>query len=124
MRTPESFVDVLDRETGRLCELLLRRLASELHLEPTRGTRQLLLPLDDVDGHADRPRMVRDGALHRLADPPGRVPRELETTTPVELLDRAVQTERSLLDEVEERDTQTAVSLRDRDDETKVRLDH
>src|SRR5437660_144942 len=31
-------------------------------LEPPRGARQLLLALDDVDRHADRAGMVRDGA--------------------------------------------------------------
>src|SRR5687768_11376549 len=64
-RGAERLVDVLDRETRRLGELLLRRLAAELDLEPARGARQLLLALDDMDGHADRPRVVRDGALHR-----------------------------------------------------------
>ena len=68
--------------------------------------------------------MIRDGALHRLADPPGRIRRELEAAAPVELLDRAVQPERALLDQVEERDAEAAVALRDRDDEAEVRLDH
>jgi hypothetical protein len=35
--------------------------------------------------------VVRHGALHRLADPPGRVRRELVAAPPVELLDRAVE---------------------------------
>ena len=109
---------------GRLGELLLRRLAAELDLEPARGAAELLLPLDDVDRHADRARVVRDGALHRLADPPGRVRRELVAAAPVELLDGAVQAERALLDQVEEGDAEPAVALGDRDDEPQVRLDH
>ena len=68
--------------------------------------------------------MIRDGALHRLADPPGRVGRELEAAAPVELLDGAVQPQRSLLDQVEERHAETAVALRDRNDQAQVRLDH
>ena len=68
--------------------------------------------------------MVRDRALHRLADPPGRVGRELVAAAPVELLDRAVQAERSFLDQVEERHAETAIALGDRHDETQVRLDH
>src|SRR5207302_225905 len=80
-------VDVLDRQPGRLGELVLRRLAPELHLEPACGAPEFLLPLDDVDGDANRPRVVRDGALHRLADPPGGVGRELVAAAPVELLD-------------------------------------
>src|SRR4051794_39452063 len=121
---PERLVDVLNREAGGLGELLLRRLASELHLEPARGPAELLLPLDDVDGHADRARVVRDRALHGLADPPGRVRRELVAAAPIELLDGAVQAERPLLDQVEERHAEAAVALGDGDDEAEVRLDH
>src|SRR6266571_5107202 len=51
----------------------------------------LLHPLDDVDGHADRPRLVGERARDRLPDPPGRVGRELEAAAPVELLDGADQ---------------------------------
>jgi hypothetical protein len=68
--------------------------------------------------------VVRNGALHRLADPPRCVRRELEAATPVELLDRAVQAERSLLDQVEEGHAEPAIALRDRHDEPQVRLDH
>src|SRR5204862_944376 len=80
--------------------------------------------LDDVDGNTDRARVIRDGALHRLPDPPGRVGRELVPAPPVELLDRAVETERPLLDQVEERHAEPAVALGDRDDEAEVGLDH
>src|SRR5919206_5393901 len=63
LRGAERLVDVLDRQAGRLRELGLRRLAPELDLEPPRRARKLLLPLDDVDGHADGARVVRDRAL-------------------------------------------------------------
>src|SRR5436190_14410670 len=49
LRGAERLVDVLHRQTGRLRELFLRRLAAELDLEPARGARQLLLALADVD---------------------------------------------------------------------------
>jgi hypothetical protein len=42
----------------------------------------------------------------------------------VELLHRADQPQRSLLDEVEEREPAAEIALRDRDDEPQVRLDH
>src|SRR4029079_17215372 len=82
-----GLLDVLERQSGRLGQLLLRRLASELDLEPPRGAGELLLALDDVHRDADRARVVCHGALHRLPDPPGRVGRELEAAPPVELLD-------------------------------------
>src|SRR3954454_17046316 len=105
-------------KAGRHGDLLLRPFAPELDLEPARRARQLLLPLDDVDGNADRARVVGDGALHRLPDPPRRVRRELVAAAPVELLNGAVEAERPLLDQVEERHAETALALRNRDDET------
>src|SRR5207253_4683265 len=72
----------------------------------------------------DRAGVVGDGPLHRLANPPGRVRRELVTAPPVELLDRAVQAERPLLDQVQERHAEAPVALGDRDDQAEVRLDH
>ena len=74
--------------------------------------------------HADRPALVGDRPRDRLADPPGRVRRELEALAPVELLRRADEPDRALLDQVEEREALVAVALRDRDDEAEVRLDH
>jgi hypothetical protein len=68
--------------------------------------------------------VVGNGPLHRLADPPGRVGRELVPAAPVELLDRAVEAERALLDQVEERHAEAAVALGDRHDQAEVRLDH
>src|SRR5207247_8970060 len=104
LRGAERLVDVLDRQARRLRELVLGRLAAQLDLEPAGGAAELLLPLDHVDRHANRARVICNGALHRLADPPGRVRRELVAAAPVELLDRAVEAERALLDQVQERD--------------------
>src|SRR5581483_3649199 len=123
-RGGERLLDVLQRQPSRLGKLLLRRLATELDLEPARRARQLLLALDDVHGDADSARVIRDGALHRLPDPPSRVGRELVPAAPVELLDGAIQTERPLLDQIEERHAEAAVAFGDRHDEPQVRLDH
>jgi hypothetical protein len=77
-----------------------------------------------VHRHPDRPRRVGEPARDRLADPPARVGRELETPAPVELLDRANQPKRPFLDQVEEGEALVAVLLGDRDDQAQVRLDH
>ena len=101
-----------------------RRLACELGAELSLRAADLVELLDDVDGHADRPALVGDRARHCLPDPPGRVGGELEPLAPVELLRRAHEPDRPLLDQVEERQPLVAVALRDRDDEAEVRLDH
>src|SRR3954463_9268982 len=119
-----GLVDVLNREAGCLRQFVLRRLATELDLEPAGRPRQLLLALDDVHRNANRAGVVRHGALYRLADPPGCIRRELVAAPPVELLDGTVQAERALLDEVQEGDAEAPVALGDGDDQAQVRLDH
>jgi hypothetical protein len=52
------------------------------------------------------------------------VGRELVAPAPVELLDRAVQAERALLDQVEKGNAEAAIALGDRDDEAQVGVDH
>ena len=68
--------------------------------------------------------MVLEAALHRLADPPGRVRRELEAAAVVELLDGADQAQDPLLDQVEERQPEAAVALGVRHHQAQVGLDH
>ena len=80
--------------------------------------------LHHVHGDADRPRLVGDRPRHRLADPPGRVGRELVAAPVVELLDRPDQPEAALLDQVEEGEPAAEIAFRDRDDEAQVGLDH
>src|SRR5262249_55706817 len=77
VRRVERLLDVLQRELGCVRELLARRLAPELDLELGAGPAELLAPLVDVHGNADRLRLVRGRALAGLADAPGRVGREL-----------------------------------------------
>jgi hypothetical protein len=67
-------------------------------------------------------RIVRAG--DGLADPPGRVGRELEPLAVVELLRRADESDRALLDEIEEREALVAVSLGDRHHQSEIGLDH
>ena len=80
--------------------------------------------LADVDRDPNRPRVLLDAALHGLADPPGRVRRELVAAPVIELLDRPDQAEHALLDQVEEGKPESAVALGVRHDESDVRLDH
>src|SRR5207247_2202711 len=48
---------LLDRQAGLLGDLLQRRLSAELRPEVPLRPVHLLQPLDDVDGHPDRPRL-------------------------------------------------------------------
>src|SRR5215217_1967849 len=117
-------LDLLRLDPGVLGDLLGGGLAAELRDELALGAADLVELLDYVDRDADRARLVGERARDRLADPPGRVGRELEALAVVELLRRADQAERALLDQVEERQPLVAVVLRDRDDQAQVGLDH
>ena len=97
------------------------------------GSRQLVtqLPVDaansahlgvHVDGHADRPALVGNGPRDGLADPPGGVRAELESSAVFELLDGPHQSRIALLDQVEKGHAPIAVFLRHRDHQTKISL--
>src|SRR6185436_15770630 len=113
--------DRLLQRDGRL-RGALDRLAPELGDELALRPADLVELLDDVHGDADRAGLVGQRTRDRLADPPGGVGRELEALAVVELLRRANEAERPLLDEVEEGQALVAVVLGDRDDEAEVRL--
>src|SRR5438552_1032109 len=105
-----------------LCDLLGGRFAAELLKKSTRDADELVDRLDHVDRNADGPRLVRDRTCDRLADPPRRVRGELVALAVVELFDGADETDVPLLDQVEEAHAAADVLLRDRYDESKVRL--
>src|SRR4051812_30132506 len=117
-------LDLLRLDPRDLGDLVGGGLAPELGDELALGPADLVELLDDVHGDADRPGLVGQGARDRLANPPGRVRRELEALAVVELLRRTDEAERSLLDQVQERQALVAVVLGDRDDEPEIRLDH
>src|SRR6266571_891321 len=122
LRHLHDLADLVGRDEHPFRDLLRGRLAPELLKESARDADELVDRLDHVDRDADRPRLVRDGAGDGLSDPPRRVRRELVSLAVVELLDRADETDVSFLDQVEEAHAAADVLLRDRDNETKVRL--
>ena len=107
-----------------LGDLLGAGLAAEALHELALDVHDLVQLLNHVHGNADRARLVGNRTRHRLPDPPGGVGRKLVPAAIVELLDRADQPERTLLNQVKERQPATEVALGDRHDESKVRLDH
>src|SRR5207244_12959937 len=108
-RGRRGLVPLRNRQSRLLCELLERRLAAELRPERALRAVHLLQSLDDVKRHPDRARLVGERSRNGLPDPPGRVRRELVAAAPVELLDRADETKRSFLDQVEEGEALVAV---------------
>src|SRR6266508_1433077 len=119
--------DLLHLVAGEIeiaADLHRRRLPPELGAELALRAHDLVQLLDHVHGHPDRSGLVGQRARHRLTDPPGRVRRELEAFAVVELLRSADESDRPLLDQIEEGQTLVPVLLGDRDDETEIGLDH
>src|SRR5436190_2288825 len=124
LRAAPDLLDLVRAELDVPADLPRGRLPAELGAQLPLRADDLVQLLDDVHRHADRPGLVRQGAGDGLADPPGGVRRELEALAVVELLGRAHEPDRPLLDEIEEGQALVAVLLGDRDDEAQVRLDH
>ncbi len=74
-----------------------------------------------MDRDTDRTRLIRDRARDRLADPPCRIRRELETFRIVEFFDGFDQTAVSFLDQIQKQHPASDIFFRDRNDKTKVR---
>ena len=79
-RQVESFRKFVERVCGVAIEteaepedVALFRRTAQLGLQPVPGFENPGQPFTGLDGEADRARVVRDRALHGLADPPGRV---------------------------------------------------
>src|ERR1019366_4790039 len=96
-------IDLIGIDPGDRRDLLRRRLTAQRRDQLALGAADLVELLDDVDGDADRARLVSKRTGDRLADPPGRVGRELEAPAIVELLRRTDQTDVALLDQIEKR---------------------
>src|SRR5215212_4381666 len=117
-------LELADADLRLLRELLVRRRAPEPGGQLTLRARDLSLALADVHGEPDRPPLVCEAALDRMADPERRVGGELVALSPVELLGGADQPKDPLLDQVEQRQLVALVALRERDDEPEVGVDH
>ena len=78
--------------------------------------------LDHVDGDADGPGLVGNGAGDGLADPPSSVCRELIALGVVELLHSLDEAQVALLNEVQEQHTAAHIALGEGDDQTEVGL--
>src|SRR5579884_1632468 len=124
LRAPHDLLDLLERQIEVHRDLDRQRLAAELRTQLPLRADDLVQLLHDVYRHADRARFVGEGTCDRLTDPPRRVRRELEPLAVVELLGCAHETDRALLDQIEERQPLVPIALRDRDDEAEIRLHH
>src|SRR5437879_4963609 len=120
----QNFSHLVDRHVHLGRDLFRGWLAAELLHELARGPNELVDGLDHVHRDADRAGLIGDRPGDRLADPPGRVRRELVASQTFEVLAGLHQPDIAFLDQVQELETTVRIFLRDRDDETQVRLDH
>ena len=118
-----EMLDLRDRPAERRRQLLAGRRAAELlgQLAP------LLLGLTeqelDVDGEADHPRLVGEGANDPLADPPRGIRGKARAAVGAKLPSRVQEPHVALLDKVQERQPPVQIAPRDGHDEPQVGLD-
>ncbi|MNH17647.1 hypothetical protein D3C79_773310 [compost metagenome] len=77
-----------------------------------------------MDRQANGAGLVHDRPFDGLANPPGRIGREPETTLRVELLDRTDQPQVALLDQVEQRQAAVHVTTGNFYNQAQVAFDH
>ena len=99
---------------------------AQRHRQPALDRLQLAHAVADVHGQAHGAALLGHRAADRLADPQGRVGGEAEAAAVVELLDRAHEADRALLDQVQQRHPGVLAleALGEVDDEAQVGLDH
>src|ERR1700682_381624 len=122
VRQTLEVIDLGDVKTGRLGDLPGLRVTTKPRRERLLGSKRLGAHLVHVNGQPDRKSLVGQRALDRLANPPGRVCRELATPAVVELVDGPEQAEVTLLDQVREGQAAPLVALGDGHDQPGVGL--
>src|SRR5256712_2302477 len=118
----DDFAHTLHRQAHRRGDLLRGRLATQLLQQGTRDADELVDRLHHVDRDADRAGLVGQRPGDRLPDPPRGVRAELVSLSPVELFDRADETEVPFLNKVQEEHPAAHVFLGDADDQAQVGL--
>ena len=69
-------------------------------------------------------RLIHDGALNTLTNPPGGIGRKTETAFRLEFVNRPHQAQITFLNQIEQSYATVDVMLGDRDDQTKIVLNH
>src|SRR4029453_19418256 len=113
LRDLQDLAHLADRDVHPLRDLLRGGLAAQLLHQRARGADELVDGLDHVHRDADGARLVGDGAGDGLADPPGRVGRELVPALVLELVHGLHEADVAFLDEIQELQAAIRVLLRD-----------
>src|ERR1700733_3076063 len=119
----KHFADLGHRGIHPAGDLFGGGLAAELLHQLSRGANQLVDGLDHVHRNTNGPGLIGDRAGDGLANPPGRIGRELVTTTIFELIDCLHQTDVAFLDQIQELQTAVGVLLGNRNHQAQVSLD-
>ncbi len=102
-RFPNKSADgahLVDRQSALSRKLFIARIANPLLRQSSTHALELVTTLQQVDRDANRLALVSQRPRHRLPHPPCCIGRESMSAPPIELLDRANQTELTFLHEV------------------------
>src|ERR1700682_1463990 len=124
LRNLPGLAHLVGRNAQALSDFFGIRFAAKLLHELPAGSERLVDRLDHVHGHADRARLVRDGARYGLADPPRCVGGEFISAPPLEFVRTLHESDIALLNQVQELQSPVRIFFRDRNHQAQVGLDH
>src|SRR5205807_5750600 len=107
-----------------IAELFIGRFAAQFFAHLQGNATHLGDFIDQMNRQTNRLALVGQGTLDRLLDPPGGVGAELSAFRRIETLDRFHQTDVSFRDQVEQRQAEVRIVMRDLYDQTQIRANH
>src|SRR5208283_1524228 len=123
LRDLQDLAHLGDRDVHAFGNFLAGGLAAKLLHQLPAGAHQFVDGLDHVHGNTNGARLIGDGARDGLADPPGRVGRELVAAAPFEFIHGLHQADVAFLNEVQKLQPAVGVFLGDGHNEPQVRFD-
>jgi len=116
-------VNFVFRQLHQLGDLGARWFASKPLLQRVRGAGNFVDHFADVHREADRARLIGDGSLDALTDPPSGVGTKFESAVIVKLFDGTHKTNIAFLDQIKKGNASVHIFLCDAYDQSKVGLD-
>ena len=125
-RQGQNILDILYRPIYQVCNVFCRSITAVvlLRLKMIFGTQDLVQFAHHVDRQAHRARLIHDGPLNALANPPRGIGRKAKSSLGLKLVDGAHQSKIAFFDQIQQGDATVDIVLCNRHDQPQIVLDH